>query len=388
MITDILIYRYKTMFEGDMECKGAGKVLYKGSATTDLDPGSYLADVDKAAKRYVVDRPKPKSRNAYRFVLDFEGTEDPFKLAYAPRFRLSIEGSGPKDDPNKEMLYGIGPDAYGDDADYIDNVTAGSYDIPNDEFSVQHRDGSSITLDLAEILAGMAQGGSGATMYTYYRDLRTKKIMPNIWDARSAPNIAAMAQETEKARDDSIIFQQAMDAAILILSFVQLSLGAMKAMGASKPGAGGGGSRGWRLNRPSSTQLARGMVKRLREAGRRIVVNIGGEGEEAGAINVNNKTRLNTPIENFVQEDAGRIGELFEPNSVDEIISNRLPPNTLNWSRTIPGAHRILKPGGRIVIRFQGRGMDGDTIVPQLRRLGFREINDWGGGGAIFEAIK
>src|SRR5262249_21243510 len=138
-------------------CKGGGKVLYKGSATTDLDPGSYLASVDRAAKRYVVDQPKPRSRNTYRFTLDFDDVGDPFQLAYAPRFRLSIEGSGPKDDPNREILYGIGPDAYSDHPDYIDRVTAGSYDLGNEEFSVKHADGSSIVIDLAEVLASMAE---------------------------------------------------------------------------------------------------------------------------------------------------------------------------------------------------------------------------------------
>jgi hypothetical protein len=134
--------------------------------------------------------------------------------------------------------------------------------------------------------------------------------------------------------------------------------------------------------------LARGIVARLVASGQRVVVNIGGEGEVAGAINLNIQQRLKTPIENFVESDAANIGDIFEANSVDEIVSNRLPPNTLDWDRLIPGASKTLKPGGRLLIRFQGAGQDGAKIMPLLKQNGFGNINDFGGSGAIFEATK
>jgi hypothetical protein len=70
MINEIIIYRYKTQFDGDMEFKDGGKVVYTGDATTDLDPGNYIVTVDRHRKLYVVDKPRPKSQDEYRFVLD------------------------------------------------------------------------------------------------------------------------------------------------------------------------------------------------------------------------------------------------------------------------------------------------------------------------------
>jgi hypothetical protein len=133
---------------------------------------------------------------------------------------------------------------------------------------------------------------------------------------------------------------------------------------------------------------ARSIVARIVKAGQRVVVNIGGEGEVAGAINLNIQRRLKTEIENFIEADAANIGEIFDTTSIDEITSNRLPPNTLDWGRIIPGVSRVLKPGGRLVIRFQGVGQDGATIVPLLKQNGFKAINDFGGSGAVFEAVK
>ena len=390
MITEIRIFRYQSQFSGNMECRGpGGVVLNKGTGTTDLDPGEYLASAEPNAKRFAVDHPKPKSRNTYRFSLDFDDADDPFKLAYAQKFKLVIEGSGPNEDPFKEMLYGIGPTAYSDDPDYIDNVVQGQYDLPNEQYSVKHLDGNWIKLSLDDILVGQLPR-EGATMYTYYRDLRTKKVMPNIWDKQTAPNISAMALELKEAREQSLLFQQAMEAGIVILGLMLLSLGALKSMGGSRPPSGRppASGRRWQLARPANSQLARGMVSRIRTAGQRVVVNIGGEGEVPGAINLNVARRLNHPIENFIEDDAANIGEIFENASLDQVTSNQLPPNTLNWGRIIPGVQRTLRPGGRLVIRFRGGGNDGQTIMPLLRQYGFREINDWGGSGALFEAVR
>jgi hypothetical protein len=326
------------------------------------------------------------------YCLDVNDVEDPFKLSYAPRIKLTIEGSGPQTDPFKEILYGIGSDVYKDDPAYIDNVTGGSFDLGNEELTVTHKDGSKIKVDLDTILSGVKQPVGGAMIYTYFKDLRTGKIMPNVWDRNTVPNLADMAIDIDEQREQTMLFEQAMAAGITILGFMLVSLGAMKAISGAGAGAGGGsgggGGRRWQLRKPPQAELAKGMVARIRAAGQKVMVNIGGEGEEAGAINLNVQRRLKTEIENLVESDAANIGELFAPGSVDQIISNRLPPNTLNWTRIIPGVHRVLKPGGRLVIKFQGNGNDGRTIMPLLKRLGFKEINDWGGSGAIFEAVR
>jgi hypothetical protein len=141
--------------------------------------------------------------------------------------------------------------------------------------------------------------------------------------------------------------------------------------------------------------LARSVVNEARTEGR-VVVNVGGEGEVSGAINLNIQNRLRQPIPRFVQGMAEDIGEIFPANSLDEIVSNRLPPNCLDFTRVIPGVQRVLKPGGRLQFAFQGAGSDGAVIVPALQRLGFRNIRVNGRPvegladftGAIFEAVK
>ncbi|MBA3312907.1 MAG: class I SAM-dependent methyltransferase [Planctomycetota bacterium] len=134
-------------------------------------------------------------------------------------------------------------------------------------------------------------------------------------------------------------------------------------------------------------QTALSLVKQLRAAGKRVVMNIGGTGEVADAINVNpNVVAPRNDIPNLVKTEAEKIGEFFEANSVDEIVSNRLPPNTLDWDQVIPNAHRVLKPNARIVIKFQGVGQDGAIIEAALKRMKFRDIKNFSGG--VFEAVK
>lgn len=143
---------------------------------------------------------------------------------------------------------------------------------------------------------------------------------------------------------------------------------------------------------------AQRLVAELIRRGRRVVVNLGGEASPSDiarwgdtardAINLNPLTvaRPQSGIPNLVRADAARIGDLFNPSQVDEIISTRLPPNTLDWQRTIPGAHRVLKPGGRITISFQGVGSDADVIIAEMQRLGFRDIENL--AGAVIRAVK
>lgn len=173
------------------------------------------------------------------------------------------------------------------------------------------------------------------------------------------------------------------------MSGQQIAQAARRGIRSAQPGAG------LVTAMEEEAALARGFVEEARGEGR-VVVNLGGEGEVSGAINVNIQNRTRQPIPRFVQAAGEDIGQIFPSGSVDEIVSNRLPPNTIDWSRAIPGAHSALKPGGRIQIAFQGTGNDGQAIVAAMQRLGFRnirvnmraveELADY--AGAIFEAVK
>ena len=131
---------------------------------------------------------------------------------------------------------------------------------------------------------------------------------------------------------------------------------------------------------------ARDLVNAIRAEGRPVVVNIGGVGEEAGAINLNpNQVAPRTGIPNLIARPAEEIDQLFLPNSLDGIVSNRLPPNTLDWNKIIPGLKKVLRSGAKVVIRFQGVGGDAQIIEAQLRAQGLREIKNF--LGAAIEAV-
>jgi hypothetical protein len=85
-----------------------------------------------------------------------------------------------------------------------------------------------------------------------------------------------------------------------------------------------------------------------------VVVNIGGTGEVKGAINLNpNIVAARKDIPNHIAKGGEEIGEVFGANTIDAIVSNRLPPNTIDWVRTLAGSHKVLKKGGKVSIRFQ-----------------------------------
>lgn len=131
------------------------------------------------------------------------------------------------------------------------------------------------------------------------------------------------------------------------------------------------------------------MAMRIRRGGKRVVANLGGVGEEEGAINLNpNLVAPRKGIPNLVQRPAEEIGDVFDPNSIDDIVSNRLPPNTIDWKKVLPGARKVLKPGGSITISFQGIGEDAAVILDQLKKLGFQKIEDVLGKGAVVKAIR
>lgn len=140
----------------------------------------------------------------------------------------------------------------------------------------------------------------------------------------------------------------------------------------------------------AARSAARRLLAARQAAGTRVVVNVGGTGEVAGAINLNpNVVAARSSIPEHVGAAAEDMGQIFPRASIDEITSNNLPPNTLDWNRILPGAHETLKPGGRIVIRFRGGqgATDGPIIVGKLEELGFRNVRNWA-DGAVVEAIR
>jgi hypothetical protein len=123
----------------------------------------------------------------------------------------------------------------------------------------------------------------------------------------------------------------------------------------------------------SRTQsTAHKLVGELVKEGKPVVANIGGAGEEPGAINVNNQSQPRTGIPKLVEADGSEIGEIFEPASVDRIVANRMQPYVINWSKFAPGAFKVLKSGGTIRYFYQGATEDALIAARSLRNAGFK----------------
>ena len=282
-------------------------------------------------------------------------------------------------DPNREALP-TGPD-YTQKAEYVDKVVSGEYDPASGRFIVKHDDGTNIELDILKVLSRPAivpmPGASIREMYVFYRDRNNKKIYPVVMDDNSTPNLVAMAREVEAALPGAVALRQIGRG---ILDIVDLMM--------MKPNmARGQGRKAWKAQPRTLRGNAIGMVNKLRRASKIVRVNLGGTGEVADAINLNpNRVASREGIPNLIQTWGENMGELFESGTIDEIVSNRLPPNTINWSRVIPGAFRVLRRNGRIIIRFQGNGENVRLIVSAMEKAGFRGIKET--AGVLIEAIR
>ncbi len=286
-------------------------------------------------------------------------------------FQLAIVPAA-QPNPGEELL-AMGPE-YARDPSYVDHVTAGHYSLQSGEFRVDHRDGSSIELDFARIQRDMGPSGGAASIYVYYRNLADGKIYPRIFDRHTAPNITAMVEETAAAIPDAQLLQLAVE-------------GIMRLVPVSGPGPGPSKRGVWKTVPPTAGERANTLIAKLLRAGKRICVNVGGTGEVADAINLNpNRVAGRGEIPNLIQTWGERIAELFRPDSVDEIVSNRLPQGVLNWDVMLRGARQVLKPGGRITIRIYPAGDDGARMVEALRTAGFRNVTNL--GNVQFQAIK
>jgi len=287
-------------------------------------------------------------------------------------FELSVLRETPQH-ARAEGALDRGPD-YPSDPSYIDRLRSARYDLRTSKLTVEHCDGSWIELDPARIQRDMNRPGVGSmTLEAHARSAVDGKIYPRWFDRISAPNIAAIASEIARAvRESESLLRSGQE----ILRLVPVT--------GPVPG---GREIAWTKAAPTARETAESLAARLRSAGQRVVVNIGGTGEVPNAINVN--PHLVAPdawIPSLVRVHAERLGELFPPDSIDTIVSYRLPPNTLNWAVVLQGAHKVMKPGAPITLRFQGTGNDARAILLSFQHLRFRHVKNL--SGSELEAIK
>ncbi|MGE0133429.1 MAG: RHS repeat-associated core domain-containing protein [Blastocatellales bacterium] len=83
-------------------------------------------------------------------------------------------------------------------------------------------------------------------------------------------------------------------------------------------------------------------------------INVGG-GHEPDAYNssnlndfVSNTGGPDRGVPNLVKGNANEIAQYFKPGSANEILSRRLPYDTVNWDAFAQGAYRVMKSGGEL----------------------------------------
>jgi hypothetical protein len=129
------------------------------------------------------------------------------------------------------------------------------------------------------------------------------------------------------------------------------------------------------------TIRARALVRIFNRRGLRVIVNIGGEAaaEElkfgSPQIAVNSfppgRGEINKVIPNLIREKGEEIGTLFGKDSVDMIVSSKLPLD-VDTHAIAQGAAKVLKPGGQLKMSFLPSQEFVDTFVRQLRAAGFK----------------
>lgn len=81
------------------------------------------------------------------------------------------------------------------------------------------------------------------------------------------------------------------------------------------------------------------------------VVNIGGNGEVARAINLNPQTdQQNLSAPHLIEARGEQIAQLFPANSIDRVVSNNIVHGPIDWNATARGAFTVLRSGGEVSI--------------------------------------
>lgn len=149
-----------------------------------------------------------------------------------------------------------------------------------------------------------------------------------------------------------------------------------------------------RLLRPAVTAAEKDAVEaaiqQSRKALGKVVVNIAGTGEVAGAINLNPLLdQAVKDVPNLVKAGGERIGQLFGSGTIDAIVSNDVVLGQVNWSRTLKGAFSALKSGGSVSIAPYAGSLaeHRQEIVAALHAAGFKDIA-LEFGGVVIRAFK
>ena len=112
-------------------------------------------------------------------------------------------------------------------------------------------------------------------------------------------------------------------------------------------------------------------VKPPRIAPARGVVNVGGGTETPQYTNLNPiEPGTGGPvrgIQNHIQAQGERMGEIFIPGSVERMVGYRLPYMSINWEQIASGAASVMKKGGDVLMNTWVRGDEAAQAAARQR---------------------
>ena len=134
-------------------------------------------------------------------------------------------------------------------------------------------------------------------------------------------------------------------------------------------------------------------------------INVGGALEKGSEqyTNLNpvnpNSGGASKSIPNHVKAPFEEIGEIFQPGTVEEIISNRLRYGDVkDWDAAARGAFKVLRPGGRLGSSHPASGMNVwaeekqvASMIKAFQNAGFKQVRNVGapsGPGVVISAVK
>ena len=229
-------------------------------------------------------------------------------------------------------------------------------------------------------------------VYTYYTE--GGLILPTTLSDTTIPNLMPFIRQ--KRDEDLAAIKASADLAEDVMWWYVDARFPIKI----RPGGGGAGQGGKeavkQLEREAAkraeqelAKAATGLARQMAAKHGKVVVNLGGTGEVANAINVNPLTAQRVKdIPNLVRAGAEKVGTLFKPGTVDKIVSNDIVFGTVNWLKTAKGSFVALKSGGQVSIAPYAGSLAEHLaqIQAALKAAGFKDIKVL--GGRVITAVK
>jgi len=214
------------------------------------------------------------------------------------------------------------------------------------------------------VVADLDRLAPGTSNYAYY--LRDGIIFPTILSDTTIPNLMPyIRQKREQDLEEAKALGELAEAVLWWYVGARFPIKVRTPIGSGPAASVGPGA------------AAKELAEQVAAKHGKVVVNLGGTGEVANAINVNPLTAQQVKdVPNLVRAGAEEVGSLFKPGTVDKIVSNDIVRGAVNWSKATEGSFSVLKSGGQVSIApYAGDlAVQLREIQAALRAAGFKDV--------------